>query len=104
MDLKDVIASGKLAAEEAELALNAGHEDRAIKQILSQLKYTEKYFDEHPMPAGDVNESATSEKPTEARTETPAEVPGSPAQPAAVDPAGAARSIGSGSAEPKPPQ
>lgn len=104
MDLKDLVANNQVTSAEALSAFNAGHHDKAEEQLKTQMIETGKYFDEKTTPAGDVTGSATSEKPDEVQKEKPAEVPGSPAQPAAAAPAAAAQQIGTGSAEPKPPR
>jgi len=104
MDLKDVVQDVKYRAEEAHSAFHAGHPENAEKELYAIEKLVVEYLRMPATPAGDVTESPTSEKPNEVQTETPAEVPGAPVQPGAVNPADAARSVGTGSAEPTQPQ
>ena len=76
MDLKDVVQRVRDSATEAELAFRAGHPDVAERYLMDQMVDIRKYFDEKTSPAGDVTESATSEKPEETSTEKPEQVPG----------------------------
>ncbi len=87
MDFKDVVKDVLYKAEDAHSAFHAGHHDVA-KGYLDRIGAEIAEFLYPPAtPAGDVTESATSEKAGETLPETPAQVPGAPAQPAAVDPA-----------------
>lgn len=86
MDLKDVIASVDKKAMEAHNAFHAGHHDVAkgyLDRIGSEIA---NYLYSGETPAGDVTESATSEKPKETSKEKPAQGPKAAVRPAAVDP------------------
>lgn len=94
MDLKEVIEVITEHVKEAHNAFHAGHPDFSRVRIEDVKIAVEDYFRANPKPESDVTESATTEKPDEKLQEKPAEVPGSPAQPAAVDPAAAALGVG----------
>lgn len=94
MDLKEIVEQVENSAKEARSAYHAGHRDVAEEWLGKIGIQIAGYITDKAMPAGDVTESATSEKETEAQTEKPAEVPGAPAQPAPGAAAAAARSIG----------
>lgn len=104
MDLKDVVSSVYANAAEAHKAFHAGHHDTAENYLKSVMIQVGKYLGEEAPESALVAEQATSEKPAETLEETQAKVSGPGAQPAVIDPAAAARSIGSGAAEPTPPQ
>ena len=86
MDLKDVIEDVRVKAIEAHNAFHAGHGDVAENYLGEISVAIDAYFIKPTTPAGDVTESATSEKPAETQTEKPAEVPGAQVRPAAVVP------------------
>ncbi|MBA7563308.1 hypothetical protein ES708_04963 [subsurface metagenome] len=93
MDLKDVISDVYAWAGEAHSAFHAGHHDKAeecLKDIGAEIG---TYLDEKPTPAGNVTESATSEKPGETLPETQAKVSGPGVQPAVIDPAAPASEV-----------
>ncbi|MBA7485126.1 hypothetical protein ES707_20661 [subsurface metagenome] len=104
MDLMDVIDNVLTMASKAHSEFHAGRREKAENYLADIGAEIGTYLDEKPTPAGDVTESATSEKPTEDQTEMPAQVPGSPAQPAAVNPAEAARTVGGSLTDEKPTQ
>lgn len=104
MDLTELVRNAHERANEALKAFNAGHQDRAEKQLMAQMLETGKYFDQKTTPAGDVTETATSEKPAEIPEEKPAEVPGAPAQPAATPAVRAAQQFGLTPGASKPTQ
>jgi len=104
MDLKEVIESVNEKAMEANNAFHAGHQIVAQRYLQESCELIGKFFDEKGMSATDVTESATSEKPAEDQKDTPAKVPGAAIPATQFDPAAAAQQIGTGSAEPKPPQ
>ncbi len=83
MDLQDVINVVLGKGPQAHLALNEGHEVLA-QRLLNEVSETiTGYFDEKGKTEADVTELPTSETSQEKTQETPAQVPGSPAQPAA---------------------
>ncbi len=86
MDLKDVVANSQVTSAEALSAFNAGHHDKAEGILMAQMIETGEYFGERTTPAGDVTESATSEKPAETLEETQAKVSGPGVHPAVIDP------------------
>ena len=104
MDLKDVIAKVKVGQEEAELAFHAGHHEVSENFLMQAMVLLCKYFDEKTKPAGDVTESATSEKPADEQTETPAEVPDAQAAAAPGAQAAASQVKPPGLQGEKPPQ
>lgn len=91
MDLHDVLGTVELAYGEAKRAFHAGHHDDSEKLLMEVMLALGKYFDERTTPAGDVTESATSEKPAEEKTETPAEAPGAVLPASQFDPAASAQ-------------
>ena len=119
MDLKEVVSEVYASAAEAHAAFHAGHHDNARKQLTAIRVGIVEYEKSWASSAGDVTKSTTNETPADVQKDTPAkaiggaehlaglapvydpgkqaEVPGLPAQPAAVDPAAAAREIGQGS-------
>ncbi len=104
MDLKDVISDVYAWAGEAHSAFHAGHHVKAEEYLAAIENEIGKYMTENPVPAGNVTESATSEKAGETLPETQAKVSGPGVQPAVIDPAAAARQIGQGQADQKPTQ
>ncbi len=104
MDLQNVVSDVFANAAEAHKAFHAGHHDTAEEYLASIENDIGQYIREHPTTSAVVAEQVTSEKPAETLEETQAKVSGPGAQPAVIDPAAAARSAGTGAAEPKPPQ
>jgi len=104
MDLKEDLEKIRERVDDTLSAYHAGHSENIAEILRDVMAVSRHVLETHPEVIGDVTGSATSETPTEVQTETPAEVPGAPAQPGAVPAADAARSVGTGSAEPKPPQ
>lgn len=104
MDLKDVIAKVNEVAMEAHNAFHAGHQDVAEAYLRKSLDQIQMYFDEQTKPAGDVTESATSEKSAETLPETPAEVPGDSVAAAALGSQAAASEVLPASQFEKPSQ
>lgn len=104
MDLKDVVSSVYANAAEAHKAFHAGHHDTAENYLKSVKIQVDKYLDEKPPPLAEVAEQATSEMDVESQKEKPVEDPGSKTTPASFAAGAAARSVGTGAAEQKPPQ
>lgn len=86
MDLKEAIEKAKNIAESAHSSFHAGRLDDAENYLMEEMQTIARYFDATTKPAGDVTESATSEKPAAPSMEKPAEVPGAPAQTAEAGP------------------
>ena len=84
MDLREVVAKVKTAAEGAHSSFHAGRLDGAEKYLGEIRLNLEAYFDVPASPASDVTESATTEKDVEVPQEKPAEVPGAQEWPGAV--------------------
>ncbi len=82
MDLKEAIEKVKNIAESANSSFHAGRLDDAENYLMVEMQTIERYFDAKTTPAGEVTESATSEKHAETQTEKPAEVPGAQVRPA----------------------
>ncbi len=86
MDLKEIIAKVKNIAESAHSSYHAGRDGNAEEYLGKIRREITAYFEGPAKPAGDVTESATSEKPADEKKETPAEVPGAQVRPAGVLP------------------
>ena len=93
MDLKDVISDVYAWAGEAHSAFHAGHHVKAEEYLAAIENEIGKYMTENPVPAGNVTESATSEKAGETLPETQAKVSGPGVQPAVIDPAAPASEV-----------
>ena len=91
MDLREVIAKVKTAAEGAHSSFHAGRRKDAEKYLFEITNVIVKCYSVPAMPAGDVTESATNEKQTGPQKETPAAPGGPAAQAGAVLPAAAAQ-------------
>lgn len=76
MDLREAIERVKIEAESAYSSFHAGRRDDAEKYLGIVHADIHEWFGVAATPAGDVNETATSEKPAEEAAEKPAEVPG----------------------------
>jgi len=63
MDLREVIAKAKNIAESAHSSFHAGRLDDAENYLMVEMQTIARYFDAKTTPAGDVTETATSEKP-----------------------------------------
>lgn len=104
MDLKDVIAKVKNAAESAHSSFHAGRRDDATNYLADIRAVIEAFCEQPETKAGDVTESATTEKPDEVPKEKLAEAPGAVLPASQFDRAAAARQVGTGAVEPKPPR
>ncbi len=104
MDLREVIAKVKITADGAHSSFHAGRRDDAEKYLMVEMRTIARYFDGKTTPAGDINESATSEKPAEVQTEKQAEVPGAQVRPAEVGPVLPASQFGGSLTDEKPTQ
>ena len=104
MDLKDVVEKVNRDALEALNAFHAGHHDTAEKYLYEIEKQVVEYLRVPASPAGDVTESATSEKPDEVQKDTPAKVLGDSAQPVTPGAAAAAQQVGQSPEAEKPTQ
>jgi len=104
MDLREVIEKVKIAAESAHSSFHAGRRDDAERYLYKVGNLVVGCLPVPATPAGDVTESATSEKPAEEHAEKPAEVPGAPAQPAEVGPVLPASQFGVSQKDEKPTQ
>ncbi|MBA7675837.1 hypothetical protein ES703_84075 [subsurface metagenome] len=88
MDLKDVVKNAKDKAAEAHSAFHAGHHDVA-EQYLAGIRAQIVEYERVPeQRTEDVTKLATTEKPAQVPKDMPAQVPGAPVQPAAVDQTG----------------
>lgn len=83
MDLKDVIEEVTQDLKEAQDAYRAGHPETAVKYLNGIRMVIEVNVLKNDVPAGDITESPTSEQPIANSDETPAQVPGPEAKPAA---------------------
>ncbi len=104
MDLREVIAKVKNIAESAHSSFHAGRLDDAENYLMVEMQTIARYFDGKTTPAGDVTESATSEKPAETLEETQAKVSGPGVHPAVVDPVLPASQFGGSLTDEKPTQ
>ena len=76
MDLKNVVATVRDRAEEADRAFHAGHSENSHVFLLKIVDTIDKYFKEMKTEVGDVTKSATSEKPEETSKEKPEQAAG----------------------------
>lgn len=104
MDLKDVVATVKEKAIEAEKAFHAGHRDTAENYLGEVRTVINEYFAVPATPLTDVTGSATSENPEEASQTKPAQEPGAVLPASQFDPAAAAQQIGGSLTDKKPGQ
>ena len=104
MDLKEIVAKNKNIAESAHSSFHAGRLDDAENYLMVEMQTIARYFNGKTTSAGDVNESATSEKPAETLEETQEKVSGPGVHPAVVDPAPAAGKVLPASQFAKPTQ
>ncbi len=102
MDLKEVVAKAKNIAESANSSFHAGRLDDAENYLMAEMQTIARYFDAKTKPAGDVTESATSEKAAEVTDEKPAEVPGAVLPASQFDPAASAQQYGGSLTDEKP--
>lgn len=91
MDLREAVERVKTASEGANSSFHAGRKGEAERYLYEIEKLVVEYLRMPATPAGDVTESATSEKPEASQKETPAQAEGARAQPGAVLPGSAAQ-------------
>ncbi len=94
MDLREVIEKVKYSAESAHSSFHAGRREDAENHLFAVEKLVVEYLRMPASPAGDVTESAISEKPDEVPLASAPEVPGAPAQLDSPAAAAAAQNVG----------
>jgi len=104
MDLREVVERVLNTAKSAYSSFHAGRPADAEKYLYVLEKLVVDYSSMQATTAGDVTETATSEKPAESLEETQAKVSGPGVHPAVIDPAAAAQQIGKRQANEKPTQ
>jgi len=104
MDLREVIEKVKIAADSAHSSFHAGRRDDAERYLYKVGNLVVGCLPMPATPAGDVTESATSEKPAEEHAEKPAEVPASHPIPASYDLGAVGRGVGGSLTDEKPTQ
>ncbi len=104
MDLNDVVSSVYADSAEAHAAFHAGHHDKAENYLVEIVNTAGEYLVEKGDPRLNVIRATTRETPDEVPIEKPAEVPGAPAQPVAVDPVAPASEVLPASPFQTPPQ
>jgi len=104
MDLREVVDKVQTTAKSAYSSFHAGRPADAEKYLYTLEKLVVEYSSMQATPAGDVNGSATSEKPAEPLVETQAKVSGPDVHPAVIDPDAAAQQVVDYMKDEKPPQ